>query len=259
MFKKDYYRNCDINEEVIVLPNESGKRPAGFYTTTNLIKIRQSFKTNIKKFIDNLKPFLIPKYWPIYLLSFGLGLYLLGPSHGLQKIYQWKLQVEQQRDKNFSVVTLRHELSRLKQQLQIEQSKRIEPPFDPHSFSRPALGPVVQGFEWTGFHKSWRLHPGVDISMPPGSNVMAAAAGTILKIEKIVGGNYTVTIDHGNGWESVYSNLADIQVQDGQKLIKGVIIGATGPAGIQSKMPGFQFGIYHDQQPVDPKNIIEGL
>ena len=241
------------------MPKESGKQRAGFSTAANLIKIKQKLQTNLQKIIDNVKPYLVPKYWPVYLLSFGLGLYLLGPSHGWQKIYRWKLRAEQQRDQNFSVETLRHELSRLKQQLQIEQSKRIEPSFDPHSFSRPALGPVIQGFEWTGFHKSWRLHPGVDISTPPGSNVMAAAAGTILKTEKNVGGNYTVTIDHGNGWESVYSDLVEIQVQDGQKVIKGVIIGTTGPDGIQSKLPGFQFGIYHDQQPVDPKNIIDGL
>ena len=219
----------------------------------------RAIKHQTQKLLRNLKPYLAWKFWPLYLLSFGLGVYLWGPSHGLQKIYHWKLSEERQIEKNPSVETLRRELGHLKQQLQLEQSKKVEPVFNPHSFSRPALGQIEQGFEWTGSGKSWRLHPGVDIRLPAGSNIMAAAAGTISKIELIPGGYFTVTVDHGAGWESLYSGLVDLQVQEGQKVIKGVIIGTSSPAGIHTRGPGFHFGLFHDRQPVDPKNIIEGL
>lgn len=241
------------------MPKSSKKQPDRLFSAIHLSKINAWLRQQGKKLSDNAKPYLVPKYWAIYLLAFGLGLYLWGPSHGLQKISQWKMKQERQTHKSPTVETLRHELNRLKQQLQTEQAKKLEPVFDAHSFSRPALGQVVQGFEWTGFQKSWRLHPGVDISTPAGSNVMAAAAGTVIKIEKALGGRFSVTLDHGSGWESIYADLTDIQVQDGQKVIKGVIVGTSSPAGTHSKVPGFHFGIYHDRQPVDPKNIVEGL
>lgn len=241
------------------MPKRSKKQPERLFSAIHWIKINSWVKQQGKKLIDNVKPYLIPKYWVVYLLAFGLGVYLWGPSHGLQKISQWRAKQERQTDKSSTVATLRHELKRLKQQLQVEQRKKPEPAFDVHSFSRPALGQVVQGFEWTGFQKSWRLHPGVDINMPAGGNVMAAAAGTVIKIEKATGGLFSVTLDHGNGWESVYADLSNIQVQDGQKVIKGVIIGASSTAGTHSKAPGFHFGIYHHRKPVDPQNIIEGL
>jgi hypothetical protein len=262
MDKFSTYRKTIIileTNEVIDLPKNSKKRPDRLFSAAYLLKVNSWLKHQGKKLVDNAKPYLVPKYWTVYLLAFGLGLYLWGPSHGLQKISQWKIRQEHQTNKNSSVETLRHELNRLKQQLRTEQAKKVEPVFDAHSFSRPALGQVVQGFEWTGFQKSWRLHPGIDISLPAGSNIMAAAAGTIIKIEKSPGGFFSVTLDHGNGWESVYADLNNIQVQDGQKVIKGVIIGTSSSTGTHLKTPGFHFGIYHHRQPVDPKNIIEGL
>lgn len=244
---------------MIGLPKKAKKQPERLLSAIHWIKINAWVKHQGKKLIDNVKPYLVPKYWAVYVLAFGLGFYLWGPGHGLQKISQWKIKQERQTNNSSTVETLRHELKRLKQQLQVEQSKKPEPSFDVHNFSRPALGQVVQGFEWTGSQKSWRLHPGVDINLPVGGNVMAAAAGTVIKVEKTTGGGFSVTLDHGNGWESVYADLTNIQVQNGQKVIKGVIIGVSCPAETHSKVSGFHFGIYHDRQPVDPKNIIEGL
>ncbi len=242
------------------MPKEAAKRGKGEFSKAAFLKITKRFKSFIKKLVVSLKPYLAYKYWPVYLLSFGLGLYLWGPSHGWQKINSWKLNAERQPPKTSSVETLRSELNRLKQQLKAEQQlKKVEPVFDPRSFSRPALGKVVQGFEWAGSQKSWRLHPGVDIGIPEDSNIIAAAAGKISKIEKTAGGRFAVTVNHGSGWESIYSELAGILVREGQAIIKGVIIGTSSPEGAHLKAAGFHFGIYHNGQPVDPKNIIEGL
>ena len=168
------------------------------------------------------------------------------------------MNIENQNQHRPSLQTLQIELNRLKQQLQIEASRKLKLSFEPHNFSRPALGQVIHGFEWSDFQKSWRLHAGVDISVPEGSNIIAAAAGTVTKIEKANGG-FSVVIDHGNGWESSYSDLLEIQVKEGQEVLKGVIIGTSSPVGIHSQAAGFHFGIYHDQQAVNPQSIIEGL
>lgn len=245
------------------MPKSLKKRPEGLFSAIRWRRADIWLKKQGKKLVHYIKPYLAPKFWAIYLLAFGLGFFLLGPSHGLQlglqKISRWKIEQNQKTRQSSTVETLRHELKRLKQQLQTEQTKKAEPVFNADRFSRPALGQVVQGFEWTSFQKSWRLHPGVDISTPPGSNVMAAAEGLVTRNEKTPGGRFSVMIDHGNGWESVYSELTNSNVQEGQKVIKGVIIGTSSPAGTHIKVPGFHFGIFHNQQPVDPQNIIEGL
>lgn len=245
------------------MPKSTKKQPKRLFSTIHWPKIHGWIIQRGKKIIDHTKPYLAPRYWAVYLLAFGLGFFLWGPSHGLQqtlqKISRWKMKQERQTHQGATVETLRQEINRLKQQLQIEQSKKVEPVFNARNFSRPALGQVVQRFEWTGFQKSWRLHPGVDISTQPGSYVMAAAAGTVAKIVKTPGGRFSVTIEHGNGWESVYAELSDSQVQEGQKVIKGVIIGTSSSGGTHTKEPGFHFGIFHNQRPVDPQTIIDGL
>jgi murein DD-endopeptidase MepM/ murein hydrolase activator NlpD len=240
------------------MPKSSKKQPEQVVSAIQWPQIFSWIQRKAKSLIIHTKPYLAPKFWAVYLLAFGLGFYLWGPSHGMQKISRWKVKQERQTHDVSTVETLRHELNRLKQQLQTEQTKKVEPAFDSHSFSRPALGQIVQGFEWTGNQKSWRLHPGVDIGTPPGSNVMAAAAGTVLTIEKTPEGRFSVTLDHGTGWESVYADLTGVQVQEGQKVIKGVILGTSSPKS-HAKVPGFHFGIYHNRQPLDPQNIIEGL
>lgn len=252
-----------VENEVIGMAKSSKKQPKRLLSTIHWPGMKAWFIERGKKIIEYTKPYMAPKFWVLYLLAFGLGFFLWGPSHGLhlalQKISRWQMKQERQTHQGSTVETLRQELNRLKQQLQTEQHKKAEPVFNPHKFSRPALGQVVQRFEWTGFQKSWRLHPGVDISTPPGSNVMAAAEGTVAKIEKTPGGRFSVTVDHGNAWESVYAELSNSQVQEGQKVIKGVIIGTSSPNGTHTKEPGFHFGIYHNQQPVDPQTVIDGL
>ena len=68
-----------------------------------------------------------------------------------------------------------------------------------------------------------------------------------------------VAISHGDGWKSTYSNLAKVMVINGEPLIKGVIIGTTGNKGCDPLAPCFHFALYHDQQPVNPEKIIDGL
>ncbi len=238
--------------------NPSRQRMSRF-SSLKLSKVRKLLKSYGKKIFDGVKPYFVLKYWPVYLISFGLGLYLWGPSHGWRQLHNWKIQMESNNAKDSTVITLQRELNRLKKQLRIEQSKNKEPVFDPHNFSRPALGQVIQGFGWTNSQKSWRLHPGVDIALPVNSNIIAAAAGTVSKVKKTVDGGFSVTINHGSGWESVYSKLADVQVQEGQVVLKGIIIGTSSLTGIDSRTPGFHFEIYQNREPVDPRNIIDGL
>lgn len=233
-----------------------------------LPEVRSRFINGWALLKKNAKPFLAPKYWLIYLCCFGIGFYLWGPFHGLEKIkFQPVRKSKEQQTKQVSIETLQREVNNLKLKLQAAQAKIKTPAFDPASFSRPASGQVILGSEWQYSDKCWRFHSGVDIALALNSNVITAAAGTIITVKHNPGGGYSVTIDHGGGWETVYANLAEVSVRPGQNVIKGVILGT----GIQNltenaddntelEQPAhLHFEIYHDKQPVDPRQIIEGL
>jgi murein DD-endopeptidase MepM/ murein hydrolase activator NlpD len=231
-------------------------------------------KSNLTKFINqkinnlrqigtsswqNARPFLAPKYWPVYFIAFGIGFYLWGPTQGWQKFQSWQSRQTQNKAKLPDTETLQLQLNRLKQELQTAQNEKKTPAFDPTSFSRPTLGQVIRGFDWVKLGNSWRLHTGVDIKVPPGSNVLASAAGSVIEIKELAPEDYMVSVSHGDGWKSTYSSLAKVMVIDGQSVINGVIIGTTGNKGCDPLVPTFHFALYHDQQPVDPEKIIDGL
>ena len=75
----------------------------------------------------------------------------------------------------------------------------------------------------------WRTHAGIDISADFGERVMAIAAGTVEEIfhDDLLG--TTVIINHGNGLQSLYANLAELPtVEVGQWVDMGTYIGAVG-------------------------------
>jgi len=91
----------------------------------------------------------------------------------------------------------------------------------------PANGTFTSpfGFRWG------RLHGGIDIAVPVGTPVHAAAAGTV-RIAGWVGGygNY-VCIDHGGSLSTCYGHNSRLGVSVGQKVSKGQVIAASGNTG----------------------------
>jgi murein DD-endopeptidase MepM/ murein hydrolase activator NlpD len=238
--------------------------------SNNPRKAKSNFKTLIHRRISELKktgaslwknarPFLALKFWPIYFIAFSIGLYLWGPTRGWQKFQNWQSRQTQKRAKLPAAETLQRQLIRLRRELQTAQNEKKVSEFDPANFSRPALGEVIRGFEWVESGNSWRLHTGVDIGVSPGSNILASAAGTVTGIQEINPGNYMVTISHGDGWKSTYSNLVKVMVIEGQAIIKGVIVGTSANSGCDPLVPSFHFELYHGQQPVDPEKVISSL
>ena len=61
-----------------------------------------------------------------------------------------------------------------------------------------------------------------------GTNVCAAADGTIAAVSPLSDGSYGVLIDHGEGLESVTANLSAVSLQAGDAVLKGGILGTAG-------------------------------
>lgn len=81
--------------------------------------------------------------------------------------------------------------------------------------------------------KDWRTHEGIDILSPLGSTVTAAHAGSVSSIVNDDLYGTTVTIDHGDGTVSVYSNLEELTaVSVGDFVEPGTVIGSIGATAI---------------------------
>lgn len=226
------------------------------------IKQRLVFiKKQLRTLLRSGRPYLAPRYWIIYAAAFGLGFYLWGPAHGITKVKNWGNFRAAKTNETPSIEALQREIELLKQMIKTEKIRKEESisKFSPDSFSRPALGEMIQGFEWVKTDGTWRLHSGIDIGMPLDSNIMASAEGVVKEIVSTLEEGFQVVLEHGNGWESVYGNLEEVMVKEGDRVIKGMIIGTSGATSCNSMNPGFHFGINHNQKPVNPVNIIEGL
>jgi len=104
----------------------------------------------------------------------------------------------------------------------------------------------ANGFEWpltgviSGVFGSQRIlngeakrpHSGVDVAAPKGAPVRAPAAGVVTLAETDMyfeGG--LILLDHGHWLESAFLHLSRIDVEPGQSIEKGDIIGAVGATG----------------------------
>ena len=98
----------------------------------------------------------------------------------------------------------------------------------------PVDGPVVSGFGARTINGSYEYHPGIDIAVPEGTPIRAAADGTVSlqqsEAESGGYGNYTC-IDHGGGLSTCYAHQSSFAVSLGQAVSQGAIIGYTGCTG----------------------------
>ncbi|MDG4806156.1 M23 family metallopeptidase [Micromonospora sp. WMMD1120] len=76
------------------------------------------------------------------------------------------------------------------------------------------------------------LHAGIDLALPSGTPIRAAAAGTVTQAGDASDGyGNSVFIDHGNGYLNHYAHQSRIAVTVGQKVKAGQVIGYEGATG----------------------------
>lgn len=108
------------------------------------------------------------------------------------------------------------------------------------------------GWREDPFTKKNTFHEGLDISARVGTDVVATASGTVVKItySKYGYGN-KVLIKHNYGFETLYAHLGVIKVKKGQWVNKGNVIGTVGNTG-RSTGPHLHYEIKKNGQPRDP-------
>jgi len=125
-------------------------------------------------------------------------------------------------------------------------------------FIWPVIGPI------SGVYGSQRIlngqprtpHYGVDIAVPTGTPVKAAADGvaSLVHADMFLTGQ-TVILDHGFGLSTVYVHMSAISVTPGQRVKQGEIIGKVGATG-RATGPHLHWGMNLFDVRLDPALLV---
>ena len=134
----------------------------------------------------------------------------------------------------------------------------------PRTVVAPLDGQVVSAFSvdalvYNETLEDWRIHDGMDISAPEGSEVLAACAGTVLSVDHDTLMGTTVTLRHADGYHTTYASLQeDLQVEIGDQVSAGQVIGSVGCTAAAEAAQGshLHFSFTKDGDVVNPETFL---
>ncbi len=113
------------------------------------------------------------------------------------------------------------------------------------------------GYRSDPFSGKCSFHRGIDLAAPRGTSVLASRSGNVIeKAKNPVLGNYIV-IQHGNGYQTVYGHLESYNVDLGDHVASGSVIGTVGSTG-KSTGPHLHFEIRKNGKAEDPLPHLSG-
>ena len=118
-------------------------------------------------------------------------------------------------------------------------------------FIWPTTAPLLSGYNFSSFH------PGIDIAGSTGNAVFASASGVVVYAGwNNYGYGYMVVIDHGDGWQTLYGHMSQVNVVCGQAAFQGGVIGGVGSTG-NSSGAHLHFEMQHDAYgKVNPFDLV---
>ena len=96
-----------------------------------------------------------------------------------------------------------------------------------------------------------KLHTGMDIGVPTGGDIVAAAAGTVIYSGSLGGYGNTVMLDHGGGIVTLYAHNSRLVVSEGQVVARGDVVAKAGSTGM-STGPHLHFEVRKNGAYQDP-------
>lgn len=145
-----------------------------------------------------------------------------------------------------------------------EDSKQTQKVPDPE-FKKPVSGDIIKEFAdnklvYSSTLDVWATHDGIDIQAEKTSVVKAAADGKVSSIKNDPRYGLTVTIEHVNGYKTVYANLLSTEfVVEGETVKQGQSIGTIGnTAAFEiSDEPHLHFELLKDNEQQDPELYLK--
>ncbi len=123
-----------------------------------------------------------------------------------------------------------------------------------NQFIWPLRGRISSPFGWRTHPilRELHLHIGLDIAVPEGTPVHAAAAGRVSQTGWSGEYGILVVVDHEDGYSTYYAHLSRTTVTAGQYVEQGQVVGLSGNTGL-STGPHLHFEIREGAVPVDPQ------
>lgn len=128
----------------------------------------------------------------------------------------------------------------------------------------PAISPVADD-HWISSAFGWRrspftgkreFHSGIDMAGRRGTPIVAAADGSVVRVVRDRNLGRAVTLDHGNGIQTIYGHLDRVLVKKGQRVRRGEEIGEMGSTGRRSTGPHLHYAVKVDGKYVNPRNYM---
>ncbi|MDN3694729.1 peptidoglycan DD-metalloendopeptidase family protein [Chryseobacterium tructae] len=97
-----------------------------------------------------------------------------------------------------------------------------------------------------------QFHKGLDIAVAFGSDVRAAAAGTVIFSGQKGGYGNCVIVSHGNGLATLYGHLSQLVSKVNDKVKVGQVIAKSGNSG-RSTGPHLHYEVHKNNTPINPR------
>lgn len=111
---------------------------------------------------------------------------------------------------------------------------------------------LTRGFKVAGNGQHW----GVDLAAPRGTEILASGDGEVIYVGKgFRGYGRLVIIEHAGHYATFYSHLQNFRVEEGDKVVRGDIIGTMGDSG-NARGVHLHFEMREDRRPIDPESLL---
>lgn len=119
-------------------------------------------------------------------------------------------------------------------------------------FNAPMRGSVTRSFDAPESSYDMAI-----VSLSGDDSVMAVENGTVVSVQPSAEGKSTITLQHGEGYVSVYKQLGEVLVRKGQRVNTGTVIGRLrGAEDEAAQEVELAFELWRDGTAVDPERYI---
>jgi murein DD-endopeptidase MepM/ murein hydrolase activator NlpD len=134
----------------------------------------------------------------------------------------------------------------------------VELPSEPSVAAEPLLAWPVRAAITSPFGpRDGRAHEGLDLAVPDGTPVVAAADGQVsYASSKMRGYGHAVIVRHAGGIETLYAHNQELLVAEGAAVRRGQLIARSGHSG-RVTAPHLHFEVRKDGRAVDPVPLLD--
>ncbi len=119
----------------------------------------------------------------------------------------------------------------------------------------PLRGEITSPFGYRVFRGAPDYHTGMDIEAEMQTDVRVTQAGSVVFAGWQTGYGWCIEVGHGRGYSTLYGHLSRINVEVGDKVAAGDVIGLSGSSG-NSTGPHLHYEIRLNGKAVDPSGYL---